>query len=60
MAQITNKHRWDNMKEALEKIKKMIVTKDPNDDDKFLREIWDLCNVALEELEDMRLEAKNE
>jgi hypothetical protein len=32
--------------EALKEIQRLIVEKDPNDDDRFLRQIWDICEVA--------------
>lgn len=34
--------------DAFEKIQALIVEKDPDDNDKFLREIWNLASVGQE------------
>lgn len=40
------------LKAHLEMIMSLIVSKDPDDNDKFLRKIWDEANLALELLAD--------
>lgn len=36
------------IKNNLEEIQRLIVAKDPNDNDLFLRDIWNLAEVSLE------------
>lgn len=40
--------KQDDVKDYLQRIQDLIVDKDPDDRDKFLRNIWDLCNEAKE------------
>jgi hypothetical protein len=42
--------RIDEMLVNCKKIKDLIVEKDPDDDDKFLRKIWNIC----EDIEDKK------